>query len=286
MSSNCPACGALLTGQVCLSCGYRSSEEVHVAEPDAAMETTQPVDETPAAEAGARSRAEPDIRVDVDGSPPPWERRSTLGFFQALWTTWRDSVFRPVPFFRWLEPAGPAGPALAYYTLVSAVGIFFLLYWSVLETILGGGLSNLPTSQLGLQVTPGEELTLIIAGSVVNFVFLVVLAVVGLLIGAAVVHAGFAVVGAGRQGFGGTFRGLAYSAGPVVFTLFPFFGGLISVVWASVLVFIAMREVQRTSNGRAVLGFLMPLLGLFLLMFLFAFIIGLILSTADIGPVA
>ena len=216
----------------------------------------------------------------------PAQRRPPLGFFAALWTTWRESVFRPVQFFRSLKPDGPVGPALAYYTLFLALGTFFTIYWSTLQTILAGGTSGLVGSELGFQLSPGQELTLLIAANFVYFVFAVVFSIVGLFLTVALVHVGFAIVGAGRQGFGATFRGLAYAGGPLAFALFPFFGGPISVVWVTVLAFIAAREVQRTTNLRAALGFLAPVLVFPMFLFLLVFIIGLILSAADIAPPA
>ena len=311
MSANCPDCGALLTGEVCLSCGYRIPRELAREEPGAGPEPSTPetrprspsqAESRPESASGAQPTGGPEPQARrptrpemtgttepapaASGTPPPWERRPRQGFFRALWTTWRDSVFRPVQFFRSLQPEGPVGPALAYYTLFLAFGMFFALYWSTLETILGGGVPSLPIGELGLQLTPEQELTLLIAGTFVYFVFAVVFSILGLFLSAAIVHVGFVVVGAGRQGFSATFRGLAYSGGPLAFALFPFFGGLISLVWLTVLAFIAVREVQRTTNLRAALGFSVPIFAIPVLMFLFVFIIGLILSAADVAAAA
>ena len=315
MSSNCPDCGALLTGDVCLSCGYRPRPGAGRSGAEGAPDSPPAAghrpgrDPDPERQPGPERQRDSERRRDpehprdperrpesqtssegespaVTGEPPAWERRPPLGFFRALWTTWRESVFRPVQFFRSLRPDGPVGPALAYYTLFLAVGTFFTLYWSTLEAILGGGPSALSISEWGIQLSPGQEVTLLIAGAFIYFVFAVVFFVVALFLTVAIVHVGFLVVGAGRQGFSATFRGLAYAGGPLAFALFPFFGGLISLVWLTVLAFIAMREVQRTTNLRAAMGFLVPILVLPMLMFIFFFIIGLILSTADVAPVA
>ena len=278
MARNCPECGALLTGETCLSCGYS------VGEPRS-DETARPEEPSPNPDVLSEAPpAAPPTGVPVwEGEPPPWERRDELGFVGALWSTWRDSVFRPIPFFRGLA-SGTKGASLSYFILIAAFGLFFRLYWMALESILGG-LENFPVADLGLAATPEQEIALFLAGTFVTFIFLVFLSIGLLFVSAAIVHVGFAVVGAGRQGFDSTFRAVAYSAGPFVFWIFPFFGQILALIWGTVLLFIAVREVQRTTNMRATLGFLVPALAFMLLFMVALFVLALILSTADIGPI-
>lgn len=277
MARNCPECGALLTGETCLSCGFSFDDP-------RSEETATPEDPSQNAPVASESPPEAEatgVRI-WEGEPPPWERRGELGFIGAFWGTWRDSVFRPVPFFRRLGP-GTKGASLSYFILVSAFGTFFSLYWMALENILGG-LEYFPAAELGL-ASPEQEVALFLAGTAVWFIFLIFLSIGFLFVSAAVVHVGFAMVGAGRQGFDSTFRAFAYSAGPFVFGIFPFFGQLLALIWGTVLIFIAMREVQRTTNVRATLGFLIPAVAFVLLIFVAAFVLALLLSTADIGPI-
>lgn len=218
----------------------------------------------------------------AEAQPPAWEQKRELGFWVGLWLTWRDSVFRPVPFFRTLPPKSGPGAALSYYVLISSFGLFFSLYWGTLESVLGGGLDDALGPDLGLTLTGGQKTALLIVGSGVAFVFLILVYIALLFVTAAIVHVGFAVVGAGRQGFEGTLRALAYSAGPLAFLVFPFFGQLLAPVWAAVLAFIALREVQRTTNGRAMLGFLLPAIALTLLMAFGMLVLALLLGTAEL----
>lgn len=273
MARNCPRCGALVTADRCLSCGYTPGEAARSGSGRAAAGS---VDAVVSVEGGPTWQ----------GAPPPWEERPKLGFFAALSRTWLSSVLRPVPFFRGLSSPGPIGRAVFYFAIVTAVGMFFWIYWNALEQIVGGGVDNaLLQDQFGLTLSPEEQIVGLLVGSFALFVFLVFLAIAALFVSAAIIHLGFAVVGAGRRGFNGTFRAVAYSSGPVVFTVFPFFGQLVALVWGSVLLFIGVREVQRTSNGRATIGFLLPAVVLFLLFLFVAFIIILLASSADIGPV-
>jgi len=121
---------------------------------------------------------------------------------------------------------------------------------------------------------------------VVWLVFVIPLYVGALFAMAAILHLSFVIVGAGRRGFEATFRAIAYASGPAAFAIFPFFGPLLSTVWGTVLVFIAVREVQRTSNGRAVLGFTLPLIAFLGLFLVLALLLSLLLSVADISPPA
>ncbi len=205
-------------------------------------------------------------------APPPWEARQEHGFWAALWMTWRESVLRPIPFFRGLPPRGGLGPAIGYAVLVSAVGLLFSLYWGLLEGVLSGGQEE-------------EPLVLLIGGLVMALVSLAVMlpVLLGVLfLAAGVLHVSLMIVGAGRRGFEATFRAIAYSSGPAAFAILPFFGSMLSLVWGTVLLYIAVREVQRTTNGRAALGFLLPFIGLVAFVLVLGFLVALVLSTADL----
>jgi hypothetical protein len=215
-------------------------------------------------------------RAGSGASGPPWENRARHGFWVALWRTWRDSVFRPVPFFRTLPPDGGYGPPLLFAVLMTAVGLFFSFYWSALEGLAAGG-GQMP----GVEGEVGG--VFLVIATLVAFVFVIPLYIGVLFVSAAVLHVAFMVVGAGRRGFEGTFRALAYASGPAVFSLFPFFGPILSLVWGIVLWFIGMREVQRTTNGRTALGFLLPAVAAFVLLFLFALLLALLVGSVERG---
>jgi hypothetical protein len=93
-------------------------------------------------------------------------------------------------------------------------------------------------------------------------------------------------VGAGRFGYEATFRATAYSSGPAAFAIFPFFGPLLGLVWGSVLLYIGVREVQRTSNGRAAAGFLLPVVLFVFLGVLAALLLAVLVSMTELGTPA
>ncbi len=273
MARNCPRCFARVEEAVesCPHCGYALRAPQGAPEPLAAT-PDRPVVSPPLGPAPAARAA------DVGATaPPPWETRRAVGFWRALWLTWRDSVFLPVRFFRRLPPRTGQGPALGYAIMLTLIGFLFSSYWSLVEGFLAGG-----EAQEG-------GLTLILLGSFVALLlFLIVLIplYVGLLYAlVGIIHLGFLVVGAARQGFEATFRAVAYSSGTAAFAIFPFFGPVISSVWWMVLVFIAVREIQRTTNGRATLAFLVPVFLLAAVGVLLALLIQAVLATLEL-PVA
>lgn len=248
----CPSCGApLLPGDdVCPFCG----EVLGAPRPGAGS-----------------PRPEPAPAPGIE--PPAWEQRKRLGFWVSLWVTWRDSVFRPVEFFRRLPPRGGIGPALGFAFLFSALALLLNIYWGLVEGALTG-------------TQEGGALLYAAGGLFMAFLWLAFALplYVGVLFAlAGILHLCFMIVGAGRQGFEATFRGVGYTHGPAAFAIFPFFGPLLGMIWGTVILFVAMREVQRTTNGRATLAFLLPLVAFMTLFIVLAVLVALILAGSDLG---
>lgn len=266
----CPRCSAPLRAadEVCPFCG-------HVVSADTQPDATQP---PPAQEPPPPPLQEPppprseDVAI-VATEPVPWEMWRKLGLFTALWRTWRDSIFRPIRFFRAMPPRGGFGPALGYTVVITAIGFFFGVYWDMVEGVIAGASEG--------------RVPLELAGSLVKLLFGLAFMIplyVGLIFAVvAVVHVGFLVVGAGRRGYEATFRAIAYASGPAAFAIFPFFGRYLSAVWGMVLIYIAVREAQRTTNGRATLGFLVPLFAFLMFVIFLGFLFQLLISSVDLG---
>lgn len=255
----CARCSAPLTAtdQTCPFCGV-------VIGDSAAARPEPPPPPPPSGPPVAKATADFE---SVATTVPPWENWRAFGFFRALWLTWRDSAFQPVAFFRELPPRGGYGSPLGYAVLATIVGLFFSLYWGIVEEALSG------TLELGLAVM----------GGLVGLVVGVALYVALLFASVAMIHVGFMVVGAGRRGFEGTFRAVAYASGPAVFAVVPFFGPLMSLVWGMVLVYVAVREVQRTTNGRATVGFLIPVCAFLVFAVVIGTLFGLLLGSMELG---
>jgi hypothetical protein len=259
---------------MCFACGQVLGGPEQAAPGFDGLPSPDPRFDPPPAGVMAQARPlqdDPNRLWDVGTERPPWEERRRHGFFAALWLTWRDSVFKPIPFFRTLPPRSGLGPAIGYALLMFALALTFNIYWDVLRTaLLGGG-------EEGLAVT-------ILSGLIALFinVLLLVVYLVLLFLFVALLHIGLLMTGSGRMGYEGTFRSVAYSSGPAAFAIFPFFGLILSLVWGTVIVFIAVREVQRTTNGRVAIAFLVPLVASIVFFFIIGILAMIMLDTADL----
>src|SRR5207249_2028299 len=98
-------------------------------------------------------------------------------------------------------------------------------------------------------------------GSVAFIILFPLAVVVGLFIGAAIIHLCLMIVGGAKQSFETTFRVLAFSQGSTgPLQMIPFCGGLIAAVWAVVLNCIGLARAHETETGRAVLAVFLPLI--------------------------
>lgn len=280
--SSCPRCSAPLraSDEACPFCGYSLSRgsQRDEARPPPPPPPPLAVEEPPTVAAPAvRPAAPADVDVgEAATASPAWERRREVGFFPALWLTWRESVFRPVPFFRRLPPRAGYGAPLGYTVLITVFGLFFSFYWATVEEAVSGTLEH------GLLVELVAGFVTLLFG-----LALVVPLYVGLLFASAgIIHVGLLIVGAGRRGYEATFRAVAYASGPAAFSVFPFFGPLLSLVWGMVLIYLAVREVQRTTNGRATMAFLLPFLALLAFLLLVGLLLAMALRSLGVEPTA
>ncbi|AKU93056.1 YIP1 family protein [Vulgatibacter incomptus] len=175
-------------------------------------------------------------------SPTPWERRDGMGFFPALFETWKDATFRPAEFFANLAPAG-VGPAFAYAMIFGTIGTLATGLWNLLF-VPNHESSPVPP---GLQIVLGP------------FFFAIAIWCV-----AAVVHLCCLILGCGKRGFEATFRAIAYSLGPSIFAVVPGIGSLVAGVWSLVLEIVGIQHMQRTTGARAVAVIFLPLLAFLL----------------------
>src|SRR5437762_14239207 len=96
----------------------------------------------------------------------------------------------------------------------------------------------------------------------VAFVILFPLAIIiGLFIGAAIIHLCLMIVGGANQPFETTFRVLAFTQGATgVLQVIPICGGVIAAVWGLVVNCIGLARAHETDTGRAVLAVFLPVI--------------------------
>jgi hypothetical protein len=148
---------------------------------------------------------------------------------------------------------GPIGPAFIYYMIIGVVAAGISLFWgSVFE------FASLP-----------EMLGVAGAGSMnalVEFLLSPLLLVITLYVITGITHLILSVMDGANNGFNTTLRVFAYSYSPALFSIIPLVGGLVGLVWMSVVSIIGLREAQETSGGKSATAVLAPLGCLFVLL--------------------
>jgi hypothetical protein len=250
----CPNCGAQrIEGSVyCNNCGKPFEEKK--PEPEEG-----PPDEQ-------QQRPEEPLKPVFPAEPPPsddderkytaWEDRENKGFFEALWETWKESVFYPEKFFARLPFRGGIGNPLLYAVIVGCFGIIisqiYGIFWS---NAFSGFMSHYMDFEERMFET-GLQTGL----SFLQIIVSPIIIIAGVFIMSGIYHLIFLIFGWGKRDFEATFRAVAYSEGAMVFLAVPFCGGMIAFVWSIVLTIIGMKHMQKTTGGKAALVYFTPLI--------------------------
>jgi hypothetical protein len=205
--------------------------------------------------------------MSVDAMPPPpppagppglpWERRAESGAFQGLVETVRRLMVEPAAAIAVARRRGDLWSPLSYAVLLVLAGVLAERIWGLL---IGTSLLELMPPQLREKAAFGFALSGI--GLVVTLVVVPVLALVMLFVYGGVVHLFLMLYGGTRDsdtGYEGTVRALAWSTTSQLGQLVPFAGGLVALVWGIVLQTIALANLHRTTQGRALAAVLTPL---------------------------
>ena len=91
-------------------------------------------------------------------------------------------------------------------------------------------------------------------------IFAPLLIVIGLFIGAGIMHLSLMLVGGNKKGFETTFRVIAYSTSAQVGAIIPLLGGLIAGIWTIVVEIIGLREAHQTTTLKAILAVFLPII--------------------------
>lgn len=243
MTRACPDCGHETEEAVCPLCG---SDVPGAAAAGGEGEGARragpaPPEESSAASTGGRSDDEapgPGGRSPAPDGGVAWEDPS-VPFPEDLIGTLRRSLFSPSDFFGDVDERGSIARPLLYYLLLTVAGAVFTLLW---QYGLGGDGSFLPAGPDG-----GE----VVFGPAFAFFFTPFVALIALAFSTGVYHLGALAVAPQRRGVGATARVVCYAAGPTVLSIVPFVGSVAGAVWTIVLQVVGLREVHRTTTGRA-----------------------------------
>ncbi len=183
----------------------------------------------------------------------PWERRGQLGPVTAFFETLRESLFRPVAFFRAMEPAGNLGAALLYAIVAGWASFLFGALWEMLLPF------HWPTAFGGLTARSSSAAEIAL-GIAVCLVAVPLFVPVGVFVVSLVYHGLLVLFGGARRGLEGTVRTVAYASGAQLLNVVPICGVLLILVWGVVVQVIGLREVHGIQTGKAVAVVLLPYL--------------------------
>jgi hypothetical protein len=192
--------------------------------------------------------------VAKDGEIPFENRERYGGFFPALWETWREACFSPNTFFEKVGRSEDMGAPILFAVICGTLGTvvsfgFQMMFQSLLMGASGGQSGR---QQMGLSMLFG-------AGMSVGMVVLMPLFIVlGLYLGAGILHLCLTILGGATKSYAVTLRTLGYVYAAQVFVAIPFCGNLIGGIWAIVLEIIGLTKVHETDTWRVVLAIFLP----------------------------
>ena len=182
----------------------------------------------------------------------PWDERQQKGFFTAFIETLQMVLTRPAEAFTVMKREGGFGEPLIYGVVGGSVGAIVAFLFSLL--LHSFGMFTDHRNPLGAMAGMG-------IGSIGFIILVPLFIVIGLFIGAGVIHLCLMIVGGANQPFETTFRVLAFSHGSTgVLQLIPICGGLIAGVWAILVNCIGLARAHETDTGRAVLAVFLPVI--------------------------
>jgi len=191
-------------------------------------------------------------------NPLPWEDRPRVGFADALVDTIRLFATRPAEAWSRTREKGDIGQPLFFAICVGWIGIIFS---SVYGLLFG---------QVWLRFLPltyRDRIGSLMAGTAGMTLVQIFLAplfiLIGLFIGSAILHVCFLIVGAlsnSTAGFEGTIRIVGYSWVAQLAHVIPVFGGLLALVASLILSVMGAQTLHRSTQGKAILGVLLPII--------------------------
>ena len=176
----------------------------------------------------------------------PWESRGG-SFFGDYFATVKMVLFKPGDFFGSLPVDAGIGKPLVFAIINGVIGFFFSVLWQMLFMMVGVGLSGEMTDMAAVM---GGGIVGILAAVILFPIFFII----GLFIGAAVIHLFLLIVRGGDSGYQATFRTMAYVSPTYLFGIVPFLGSMVGGIWALILMIIGLAKMHRTGIGRVIIA--------------------------------
>ncbi len=182
----------------------------------------------------------------------PWEHRDEIGLFKAFFHTVSLLITRPGEAFTRMRLEGGLMDPLLFGLIGGCIAyVVSLVFQVLLESIPG---------------YPGDNAMFHIFG-LNPWVLLVIFAVVspvsvllGLFIGAGILHLCLMLLGGANRPFEATLRVVCYTGGSAnLFSMIPVCGWLIGLVYTIVLETIGLSRAHQITTGKALLAVLLPI---------------------------
>ena len=179
----------------------------------------------------------------------PWENRANSSFFSALFDTIVLVLTRPQEAFTIMRREGGLADPVLFMLIMGSVGAIVSVITSMLMRGVGIGTGN---TGLGDFIGGG-------VASLFSLIFIPVVVVVFLFIGAGIGHVCLMIVGGANQSFETTLRVFAFGSGSAnVFQLVPFCGSTIAGIYSIVVNCIGLAKAHETDTWRALVAILLP----------------------------
>jgi hypothetical protein len=195
------------------------------------------------------------------GPPPPyapsgpglaWETQA-IGP-ESFLDTAKMFIMAPEQAWRVTRETGDYTRPLLFALIVAWVGAIFNAVWS---TMFGAGLVRMIPMQYQRYAMMGSG-----RGLLTSIILAPIFIVIGLFIGTAIFHVSLMIVGAlsgSKSQFEGTFRAVSYSSIAHIAYVIPFVGGLVALVWRIYLMMLGVQQLHKTTQGKALMGILLPI---------------------------
>lgn len=217
----------------------------------------------PAKDADTASSAEDSARPGL-----PWEqapRKSLAKFIETA----RLVAFQPSQAFSQMKPHGSVRTAMLYSGIGQLIGMVGMEFWHMTLVYAGGTL-------LGFEAAALHRVLTGMALAAVGYLTIGVplLATLGNLVGAAVLHFCLILCGGSKHPFATSIRITCYNQSSLTWLmLIP--GGVLAVsVWSLGVSIYAVHHAHEVPMGRAVLTVLLPMIVLMLLLFVAIILFG------------
>jgi len=199
----------------------------------------------------------------------PWEDPN-YSFFDGLFETVKLIALSPSEAFRRMPVVSGIGRPLFYAVAVGWVSIAVAVFWNVL--LQGMWMPFLESAEdlAGMGAIYGFT----VGWALVMIVIAPLFVVIGVFVAAAILHLMLMIVGGASTGFEGTVRVVCYTYTAQLAGIVPFCGGVITLVWTVVLYVTGFSIAHRTTQGKALIAVLLPVVLCCVLAAVFAMVAG------------